>query len=402
MNPSRRALIIKRPHFLSWIGLIIAIGFIPIFRETVYVNSISIHAKNYVGGSGHPALGIKQAADDPSALHTAYLPLVLQRIPNRLYWGAYTGEVPMPQSFQPGGSFYNLENAAQKNMSIVHWGQSWQRNGNYQQFFPAHFDNVRNHGSIPLVDWGSQNDGGGVNQPDFRLSEISQGRHDAYIRQWAQDAKNWGHPFFLRFDWEMNGNWKFPWSEQLNGNQPGDFITAWRHVHDIFTEVGANNVSWVWCPNYSSPVTLTMESLYPGDTYIDWTCLDAYNKEDEWVSFQTLMSGNNSWIYDSYTEISTVAPSKPIMIGETASIEAEDGGSKKAAWITDLLGTQLLRNYPKIKALVWFNHDDGNPAYTFPIQSSQLSIDAFAGGILSKNYMGNTYSTLDASPIPPP
>ena len=53
-----------------------------------------------------------------------------------------------------------------------------------------------------------------------------------------KQAADWGHwPFFLRFDWEMNGFW-FPWNEGVNGNKPGEFVAAWRHVHDIFTEVG--------------------------------------------------------------------------------------------------------------------------------------------------------------------
>src|SRR3712207_8531028 len=46
----------------------------------------------------------------------------------------------------------------------------------------------------------------------------------------------------------MNGDWH-PFSEKRNGNQPGEYVKAWRHVHDIFTAVGANNATWVWCPN---------------------------------------------------------------------------------------------------------------------------------------------------------
>ncbi len=34
----------------------------------------------------------------------------------------------------------------------------------------------------------------------------------------------------------------------VNGDQPGEFVAAWRHVHDIFTSVGATNATWVWCP----------------------------------------------------------------------------------------------------------------------------------------------------------
>ena len=60
-----------------------------------------------------------------------------------------------------------------------------------------------------------------------------------------------GHPFFLRWGHEMNSD-RFPWSEDANGNRRGEFVQAWRHIHDIFTSVGASNVSWVWCPNVES------------------------------------------------------------------------------------------------------------------------------------------------------
>jgi len=303
---------------------------------------------------------------------------------------------------QPGGIFDVFETRAQKKMSILHWGQPWKRNGSYQMFYAPWFDNVRNHGAIPLIDWSSWQLGSGVNQPEFKLSAIANGAHDAYIRQWALDAKSWGHPFFLRFDWEMNGNWQFSWSEQLNGNQAGDYIAAWRHVHDIFTQNGVTNVTWVWCPNISSPTTRPVASLYPGDAYVDWTCLDGYNKYDTWLEFHTLFTGSGIiWLYNSYEEILAVAPTKPIMLGEIASLEAGDGGAKKATWIDDTFITQLPTHFPQIKAIVWFNWDDGIPAYTFPIESSQASIDAFAASIRANYYVGNIFANLNTSPIPP-
>ena len=57
-------------------------------------------------------------------------------------------------------------------------------------------------------------------------------------------------------------------------------MQAWKHIVDIFRSVGANNVSYVWCPNFIYPSTTTWPtyaSLYPGDSYVDWTCLDGYN-----------------------------------------------------------------------------------------------------------------------------
>ena len=349
-----------------------------------------------------------QADRPPSAAlsgtlnHFVYLPLVTTSSA-AVYWGALVdGQAPSTENMQSGGVFDVFETRAQKKMSILHWGQPWKMNGSYQSFYAPWFDKVRSHGSIPLIDWSAWNLGYGINQPDFSLSTIYAGAYDDYIQQWALSAKSWGHPFFLRFDWEMNGNWQFPWSEQLNGNQPGDYIKAWQHVHDIFKQNNVTNVTWVWCPNISGPTTRSMASLYPGDAYVDWTCLDGYNKESTWLGFHTLFTGSGiNWLFNSYQEILAVAPTKPIMLGEVASLEAGDGGAKKAAWITDAFITQLPTNFPKIKAVVWFNWDDNNPAYTFPIESSQASVDAFANAIKSEYYAANDFASLNTSPIPP-
>ena len=135
-----------------------------------------------------------------------------------------------------------------------------------------HFEAVRQHGTLPIIDWSPWDlaAGGGPDQPDFQLSDVISGRYDAYIRQWATAAAAWGHPFFLRYCHEMNGTW-YPWSEGANGNSPGQFVQAWRHVHDIFQSVGASNVTWLWSPNeIASYDGIPMTELYPGPAYVDW------------------------------------------------------------------------------------------------------------------------------------
>lgn len=367
------------------------------FTKIAFTRPLLPEGPNYPGDP-KPAAGLNSALNS-----FVYLPLVLGGSPARIYWGALVdGQAPSPENMQSGGTFDVFERHTQKKMSILHWGQPWKMNDTYQSFYTPWFDNVRSHGSIPMIDWGSWHLGDGSGQPDFKLSSIYSGTHDDYIRGWALSAKSWGHPFFLRFDWEMNGNWQFPWSEQLNGNQPGDYVKAWQHVHDIFTQIGATNVTWVWCPNISSPTTRSIASLYPGDAYVDWTCLDGYNKNRTWLGFHTLFTGNGiNWLYNSYQELSAVAPNKPIMLGEVASLEAGDGGAKKGEWIKDAFTTQLPKNFPKIKAVVWFNWDANDPAYTFPIESSQASIEAFATAIQSNYFAENDFSNLNKSPIPP-
>jgi hypothetical protein len=304
-----------------------------------------------------------------------------------VYWGAYLNGAPFDLS-----TIDNFEAAAGKRMSIVHWGQPWVMGGALQSFQTHQYDVVRARGAIPMVDWGSWDVSKGATQPEFRLASVASGKYDGYIKGWAQAARAWGQPFFLRFDWEMNGWWQFPWAESINGNQWGDYVKAWRHVHDIFADQGATNATWVWCPNISSANTRSLASLYPGDNYVDWTCMDGYNfgtdKGNQWQSFAQVFGGSPyNANHNTYAELLAVAPSKPIMIGETAS--AERGGSK-AAWISDMLN-ELPTNFPQIKALLWFNWNGGDPSVSWPVASSRAANDAFSIGIAASAYATNQF-----------
>jgi hypothetical protein len=315
-----------------------------------------------------------------------------------VYWGAYV------QNGQNDNSLLDaFERNAGKHMSIVHWGQPWDNGGTFQEFHTQLFENIRERGSIPMITWGSWSVNHGPVQNDFRLSAITSGKYDAYIAEWARTAAAWGHPFFLRFDHEMNGNWQFPWAEQINGNNPGDYVRAWRHVHDIFTSVGATNATWVWCPNVSGSSTRPLDQLYPGDAYVDWTCLDGYNRtvdaNDAWQSFAQVFGGSSFGGYNphnSYRELLALAPSKPIMIGEVASTER---GGSKANWITDMLGTQLPTNFPQIKALVWTEQRFEGLDWT--IETSAASRSAFVNGIASSYYASNTFGSIGGGAIVP-
>jgi hypothetical protein len=257
--------------------------------------------------------------------------------------------------------------------------------------FPlAPFNSIRDHGSIPFFSWASDSLPLTLSEPDFQLRDVTAGTYDGYIKDWAAQARNWGHPFFLRFNWEMNGAW-FPWAERANGNQPGDFVKAWRHVHDIFTSVGANNVTWVWCPNVDITNSFTpLAGLYPGDAYVDWTCLDGYNWNDPWLTFDQLFRS-------TYTAlVGAVAPTKPVLIAETASTES---GGAKAAWIDDMLGTQLPTKYPQVKAFMWFEKYDSG--MDWPIETSAAAASAFAKGIGSPWYAANQFGAVGGGAVNP-
>ncbi|HMI94168.1 MAG TPA: glycosyl hydrolase [Polyangiales bacterium] len=191
---------------------------------------------------------------------------------------------------------------------------------------------------IPLVNWEPY-------QPE--LGDIVAGEYDTMLHQRAAGAKALGKPFFLDFGAEMNGDWS-PWGGAMNGMSPDVYLAAYRHVHDLFVADGVTNAVWLWCPNVTDEPRAAWNATlgyYPGDAYVDWTCVDGYNwgsTQGGWQAFQDVFEG----IYPKLAGLK-----KPIMIGEMASAEA---GGDKAAWIDAIIPT-LRSEYPLIKGLVWFD-----------------------------------------------
>jgi hypothetical protein len=314
-----------------------------------------------------------------------------------VYWGATIGDqLTGEQAPWDMDAVSKFEETAGKKVSLVNFFSPFAECSSKCSFYKFPVDpmeNIREHGSIPVFSWSSQSIPSSLNEPDFQLADVINGSYDSYIREFAEDARDWGHPFFLRFNWEMNGDW-FPWMEGVNSNQTGESVAAWRHVHDIFTSVGATNVSWVWCPNVDPGNKMrSLASLYPGDEYVDWTGLDGYNwgpAKGGWTSFKSLYSST----YRAIT--GTIAPSKPMMIGEMGS--SEKGGSK-ASWISETLA-EIPSEFPQIRGVLWFDtFDDG---MDWPIESSDSASSAFASGIQNASYRTNTYADLAPGPIPPP
>jgi beta-mannanase len=169
----------------------------------------------------------------------------------------------------------------------------------------------------------------------------------------------------------MNGNW-YPWSGASNGASlaaTATFISAYRHIHDLFVAVGATNAVWVFCPNVASVPGDSWnqwQNYYPGDAYVDWMGFDGYNwgtimTTSAWQMFPTIAG-------TIYSGLATKG--KPIMIPETASAEL---GGDKAAWIAGILPA-LKTMFPGVKALVWFQM---NKETDWRVDSSPSAAAAF-------------------------
>ena len=322
----------------------------------------------------------------------------------KIYWGAWIGsQLTGTEAPYDMGAVHRFERNARKRVSLVEWSLPFADCTGPSCFF-FHFPEtemrkVRGHGAIPVLSWGSSAIGSDSTpniQPAFQLSDIIAGRYDGYIRSFARGAKRWGHPFFLRFNWEPNGDW-FPWGIHTNGNRPRQFVPAWRHVHRIFRRVGARNATWVWCPYVDTRHRDNFRRLYPGGRFVDWTCLDGYNwgpgspaNPKPWRSF-------NELFHSSYRRVvRRVAPKKPMILAEVAS---SDYGGNKARWIRKML-SQVPRRYRKVRGLVYFDVNDR--VTHWPLETSRRVIRAFRRGINRSSYVPNRFGRIKARPIRPP
>ena len=202
----------------------------------------------------------------------------------------------------------------------------------------------------------------GKDDDSFPLENILKGKHDHYLKKFAEGAKAYGKPVFVSFDHEMNvpkNNRWYPWA----GN-PELYKKAYRYVHDkISKEYGACNITWVWNPNIDFG---SLQAYYPGGDYVDWVAVDGYNTEDwgaNWRSCAELFS-------PSLPKLRSFG--KPIMIGEFASDEntPHDVKVRKPAFLSRCIPYFAQE---KIGAFVYFNVDktEGGKPKEWAIDSPQ-------------------------------
>lgn len=212
------------------------------------------------------------------------------------------------------------------------------------------------HGSIPMISW----DGA-------RTDLITQGAYDAQLRAVARQLKSLHGPVMLRWFAEMDLG-----SHRSQAISPASFIAAWRHMHDLFSSVGAANVRWVWCPSGATFATGVAQRYYPGNSYVDWTGADGYNWAPElpattWRSFAQIFSSFYNW---------GLAARKPMLVGEYGTVEGTPGA--KAAWFRQA-DQQLRTLFPGIRAVVYFNsdHPDFGKNFDWRVTSSTSALAAF-------------------------
>ena len=237
------------------------------------------------------------------------------------YLGVFTNGVPNSYG---GVTAFTRATAARPDMVMYYSG--------WYVPFPVKFAvTAANDGAVPLV----QMDPDGVS-----VAAIASGQYDGYLSAYAEAVRAYRHPVILSFGHEMNGSW-YSWG--YRHTSPAVFVTAWRHIVNLFRALGADNVTWLWTVNIINDAhggkIPRPTQWWPGSSYVNWVGIDGYYLKPSW-KFAPLFGPTISAVRALTLD--------PILISETGAVPAAGQPAKLA----DLFAG--IRQYGLL-GFVWFD-----------------------------------------------
>ena len=303
----------------------------------------------------------------------------------KVAFGAHMGPAPgqAPVALAPWNLHYYEQREAQlgRRLDFVTVMTSWKEGDTYLDFDPHGWDSqTQNRYPIVLWTWSPEARWDGHHRENYSLrpSAIAAGDHDTYIDAYAEQVKAWGRRIIIRMMHEMNGDWMH-WSPGFFPGQTAlDFVAAWSRIVDRFRARGATNVEWCWCPNGfgdggahmgGANSLANLGSLYPGDEYVDWVGIDAYNRvpEARTLSMKLLLERGAG----IYRIVRKIAPNKPVMLPEYGCNEQTDGGKP---WFWTGIQEDLPRYFPAIRAISCW---DRNLTGMFRVDNTASSLERY-------------------------
>jgi hypothetical protein len=288
----------------------------------------------------------------------------------RVGLGAYLEGTP----YDEFAAAQQFETLLKHKMEFVLWFQAW---GNDDSPFPTYWAKLAaEKGFIPVITWEPWKrnfENPSAVQPEYALSSISEGNHDAYIRSWARSAQSLGVPIVIRFAHEQSTEpgtrpW-YPWQGDPQGYQ-----AAFRHIVALFREAGASNVEFLWSAMWLNEWAA---QYYPGHDIVDVVGTTTLNHGTgataewaRWRTFDELFAGQ----YEAALQWN-----KPVMITELAT--AEQGGDK-AAWLRECF-TSMETKYPLVMGVLLLEVESDRewPIINWSVASSDEGLSAFREAI---------------------
>lgn len=262
--------------------------------------------------------------------------------------GAWLGAWVKPDWQTPEGRVEALAAFAaqtQGNVTLAHMFHEWEDD------FPGPTEHAfQAAGKLQMISWSGA---------DTR--SIRDGVYDQVIRQRAEKIKQFGVPLLLRWRWEMDRP-----NLRQSIHSPEDYVAAWKRIRGIFTEVGATNAGFVWCPHVQGFVDSSRDAAayYPGDDQVDWLCTDVYPGKG-FEGFAPQM--------DKFMAFAAQHP-RPIVIGEFGVTYPGSPG-QRGAWLRE--AGAYIKRHPQIKAVVYFAAKQTKPAYDSTFNDDPDGLAAF-------------------------
>ncbi len=320
----------------------------------------------------------------------------------------------------------DFENLAKKKLAWVYISNNWGEGITYPK------DDIRTickSGSTPFIRMMPRSDNRQTDQSEdtnFTMQRIIDGVFDKELKQWAEDAKEDNVSLLIDFGPEMTGDW-FQWSGLFCGagildsygdptypDGPERFRDAYRHIIDVFREVGVKRVTWFFHPDiqkYPKDEWNSAKNYYPGDDYIDWIGLSVYGVQGEkwgWVTFSDTIE---KWYEIHIKDIVGTKPVAILEMGVTEKREAKDfenildrevieklkddwknDGTKKE-WLEDAFATIINNPYIKFNALTYWHESWTRPSGVeskLRIDSSAESLETFQRLISNPKFVSKT------------
>jgi mannan endo-1,4-beta-mannosidase len=256
----------------------------------------------------------------------------------------------LPQSWAPVTAF---SKAVGHPVNLVMYYAGWG-----ERFRTAFAQTAREHGAEVMVNLA----------PAGSLASIAAGDGDGYLRRLAGQIRAFGHPVILCFGHEANGDW---YSYGYKHQPAAEFIAAYRHVHDVITDAGAANVTWLWTVNIpAGSRTAPVSAYWPGAAYVSEIGLDAY----DWT-------GRESFAQELAPTIAAVRRlgTEPVIVAETSVIPGPNAASQVTGLLDGIRAEGLV-------GLVWFDTDKAGFKHTtdrhdWRIEDDPAALAAFRAGI---------------------
>jgi hypothetical protein len=215
--------------------------------------------------------------------------------------------------------------------------------------------------------------------PQPTLQDIIDGELDTDLRRFARSLASFDAPILWVNGWEFNisgsdDTWRGPrafgpeadqfywqtsnmytfFGDPAVADGPERYVETWRHIYDIFRENGADNVLFVWNPNWTSDPSAswnTFENYWPGDEYVDIIGPSVYNYAWENRDFTRLWNHEIAPFLANHLGI-------PVIIRELGS----DTRGNPPYWHATALSE--IASFPEIIGVSFFSEDmDGNYAF---------------------------------------